>query len=854
MKISLNTIKFVNQHFGSAGDPAPDGVDALVQKIGAQLGAVEEVVAYGKQFEGAFIAKVVSCQKHPNADKLQVCIIDDNNAVSDVSRDDNGRVQVVCGAPNVREGLLVTWLPPGATVPSTFSKDSFVLEAREIRGQISNGMLASPHELGISDDHSGILEVDVDVAPGTSFTEAYNLAGETLIDIENKMFTHRPDCFGFLGVAREIEGIHKRPYKSPDWYVLEPEFPAIEDDQLPLQVINELPELVPRFTAVTMRNVTVKPSPVWLQILLSQMGIRSINNIVDYTNYFMLQTGQPLHAYDYDKVKALDEGAEQATITVRNPKEGEKITLLGGKEVAPRKEAIMIATATKPIGIGGVMGGAETEVDDQTKNIILECANFDMYSIRRTSMGHGLFTDAVTRFTKGQSPLQNRAVLAKIVDEIRQYADGKVASEVIDDNHVPTEVQERGSLHASVTTTAPFINVRLGLELSAEDMAALLRNVEFGVEVDNDNLTIAAPFWRTDIRIPEDIVEEVGRLYGYDHLPVVLPKRSIEPAQRDNLLELKSRIRNLLSRGGANEVLTYSFVHGDLLDKVGQDREIAFRLTNALSPELQYYRVSLTPSLLEKVHPNIKAGTGRFVIFEMGKAHVKGEPDPYEPSVPKEVSALSLVFAADEKVARSYEGAPYYQALVYLDQLLERGTSHPVKLETLEGADLYNNPWMEQLTAPYEPKRSAVLRAENGLIWGVIGEFKTSVQRALKLPVFTAGFELDPLLFLGAQQNPYTPLSRFPKVEQDICLEVSPNINYQELFALVWNKLEEVKPKDTTFSLDPVDIYQKDESTKRITLRLTISSYERTLMAGEVNNLLDQVAKEAKDTLKAHRI
>src|SRR5882757_6459132 len=327
MKISLNSIRGFNKRYETTGDIAPNGVDDLVEKIGAQLGAIEETEDFGSKYDGVVIVKVVSCVDHPNADRLHVCTIDDGGVTPDVKRDESNYVQVVCGAPNVREGMTVAWLPPGSTVPESANKDPFVLEARELRGVISNGMLASPKELALSDSHEGILEITDEVTPGTAFADQYGLRNDVVIDIENKMFTHRPDCFGFLGVSRELAGIQSMPFKSPEWYTPNPDFPKVETDELPLEVRNELPTLVPRFTAITMRDVQVGPSPLWLQIELAKVGQKSINNIVDYTNFFMLETGQPLHAYDYDKVKALS-GGDHATIIVRHPQEGEKITLL----------------------------------------------------------------------------------------------------------------------------------------------------------------------------------------------------------------------------------------------------------------------------------------------------------------------------------------------------------------------------------------------------------------------------------------------------------------------------------------------------------------------------------------------
>jgi phenylalanyl-tRNA synthetase beta chain len=860
MKVSINHIRYYQEKYDWSADPMPvGGIAVLAQKIGAQLGAIEEIIDFGAKYKGALIVKVVSCEQHPNADRLHVCLVDDGGKAEGVERDGQGLVQVVCGAPNVYAGMLAVWLPPGTTVPSTFEKDPFVLEARDIRGQTSNGMLASPKELGLGDYHEGILEIDEDITSGTSFADKYELSDDYILDIENKMFTHRPDCFGMMGVAREIAGIQGQAFKSPDWYRLQPDFPAAEASELKLEVRNELPELVPRFAALTMSGVKVKSSPVWLQVRLSRLGLRPINNVVDLTNYYMLLTGQPLHAYDYDKVKAQDEGADRATLAARYPKPGEKITLLNGKTVEPRPrpETVTIATRDRVIGIGGVMGGGDTEVDDSTKNIILECANFDMYSIRRTSMALGLFTDAVTRFNKGQSPLQNPAVLWKITEDIRELTGGKVSSAVIDDNHLPKEMLERASVHPPATVTPEFINTRLGLTLSVNEMSRLLENVEFSVMRENGSLTVTAPFWRTDVEIPEDIVEEVGRLYGYDKLPLDLPRRDLAPAPKDPPLELKSRIRKLLSRAGANEVLTYSFVHGNLLDKVGQDRAQAYQLANALSPDLQYYRLSLIPSLLEKVHPNSKAGYDEFALFELGKAHNKSEHD--DDGLPREVGGLGFVFAAGNKAAAArYAGAAYFQARCYLDMLLKDfAVVWPLKFEPLAGADLYNNPWIMQMSGPFEPNRSAVLRDGDDLIWGVIGEFKSAVKKALKLPDFCAGFELDPLLFTQPQSGQrYTSLPRFPKVEQDICLKVAADMPYRQLFDFVSRQLAELPQHSTLASLSPVDIYQRPDDLphKQITLRLSIASYERTLTDSEVARILDKIASVAAEELGAERI
>ncbi|MEO6761635.1 MAG: phenylalanine--tRNA ligase subunit beta [Candidatus Saccharimonadales bacterium] len=875
MKISLNKIRYAHEHYGPEG-LADGGVDELVKKIGSQLGEVEAVIDLNNRFESIIIAEVVSCVDHPNADRLHLCKIDDGGKAESVERDKDGLVQVVCGANNVRDGLMVAWLPPGSTVPESRAKDPFVLEVRELRGIKSNGMLASPRELTIGDNHDGILEVDVDVAPGTSFAEAYRTEGDVIIDIENKMFTHRPDCFGTMGVIREIAGIQGKPFKSPDWYKIDPDFPSPEAEELKLTVVNELPELVPRFAAVVISGVEIKPSSVWLQIYLSELGVRPINNVVDYTNYWMLETGQPLHAYDYDKLKSIssDDGA---SIVIRHPRSGERIELLNGKTVEPRAEAIMIATDKQLIGIGGIMGGGETEIDDNTKNIVLECATFDMYSIRKSSMAHGLFTDAVTRFNKGQSPLQNLSVLAKIVESMQSIG-SKVASPLIDIN----QVKGRQWIHPPVTVTVEFVNNRLGLKLSAEEMKVLLENVEFQVEskdittqkpplqgetLQDAELEITAPFWRTDIEIREDVVEEIGRLYGFDKLPLELPQRSITPGRKDDLLELKAKIRARLARAGANEVLTYSFIHGKLLENVSQDPAHAFKLSNALSPDLQYYRLSLTPSLLDKVHMNVKAGYSEFALFELGKTHINTDSNLSEPTIPDEKNRLAFVYSS-KTATNGATAAPYYTARKYLSDLMKSLglVSDRLRLEPLR-ANMHDN--IENLAAwfaPFERDRSALIFYDlddpnnRSTLLGVIGEFTQLVHKTLKLPAYVAGFELDTAVIqaalMGEQPSEYRSLPRFPKVTQDITLKVAAELPYQELRDLVWEEFAKVQPDQTLPKLSPRGIYQAADDTehKQITFRLEIASYDRTLTDQEVNKLLDEVTMAAKAKFNAERI
>lgn len=835
MKVSLNLIK---QLINFELPP----VDELVARVNQQLGGVEEVIDLKAKYGGARIVRVVECAKHPDADRLSVTKINDGGVVADVPRDDNGLVQVVCGAPNVHADMWAIWLPPKSTVPASFDDDEpFVLDARPLRGVLSQGMLAAADELAIGTDHEGIIEIhehdvpaDVELRAGASFAETFGL-GDYVLDIENKMFTHRPDCFGQLGVAREIAGIFHHKFVGPEWYNVIQEFTGAEG--LELTVTNDAPELVPRFMTVAIRDVTVGPSPLWLQCQLVAMGGKPINNIVDATNYMMLMTAQPTHAYDYDKLR-------RRTLGARMARDGEKVSLLNGKEYELTTDDIVIADGEGVIGLAGIMGGTDTEVSDGTKNIVLECANFDMYALRRTAMRHGIFTDALTRFNKGQSPLQNAAVLKQLMNMVG----GMQASEVFDLKQFNDELDDyfdRKYTPANIDIDSKFINERLGLDLSDDDICELLNNVEIkshGPEEELDYICIQSPFWRTDLELPEDIVEEVGRLYGFDKLPRHLPRRSIKPAPKNLRRELKNAVRQSLSRAGANEVLTYSFVHERVLKNAEQDISQAYKLSNALSPDLQYYRLTVLPSLLDKVHTNIKAGHDEFALFEMGKGHIKMH-GLGEDGLPEASQFTDIVYATKKPGA----GAPFYKIRRLVEQL-----AHDL------GAELVFKPIEQErnfpVTAPFEQSRSALVETTDGTFIGMVGELKQSVIKNFKLPAYVAAASLDTAGLEAVYANHvsnYQPLSRYPSTSRDLSLKVPAQVNYASVYGCVKDVID--SHQELQIVITPISIYQPDgdSSTKTITFNIKFTSLERTLTDKDIAPIIDEIVMTTATNLGA---
>ena len=827
MKVSLNIVRsLINFELPS--------VDELVLRVNQQLGGVEEVIDLGAKYSGARIVRIVECGKHPDADRLSVTKIDDGGAVPDVPRDDNGYVQVVCGAPNVHADMWAIWLPPGSTVPVSFDDtEPFVLGARPLRGVLSQGMLAAADELAIGTDHKGIIEITENDLPsgaelqaGARFAEIFGL-DDFVLDIENKMFTHRADCFGQLGVAREFAGIFGQQFTSPEWYKAQQQFSTAEG--LDLTVTNDAPELVSRFMAVAIKDIEVKPSPLWLQCQLVAMGGKPINNIVDATNYIMLMTAQPTHAYDYDKLRGHQLGARLA-------RPGEKVSLLNGKEYELTADDIIIADGEGVIGLAGIMGGSNTEVSNDTKNIVLECATFDMYALRKTAMRHGVFTDALARFNKGQSPLQNAAVLKRLMSVVS----GVQASEVFDLKQFSDEFDDYFDgkyTPANIDIDSKFINERLGLKLSENDICGLLNNVEIrshGPEEELDYICIQSPFWRTDLELSEDIVEEVGRLYGFDKLPRELPHRSIKPVPKNPRRELKNAIRQSLSRAGANEILTYSFVHERILKNAEQDVIQAYKLSNALSPDLQYYRLTVLPSLLDKVYTNIKSGHNEFALFEIGKGHLKSKGLNKE-GLPIENNYIDLVYSSK----KDKPGAPFYVAKKIIDNL---GKDLGVKFEF----EKIVNQIDKQILAPFDIDRSSLIRIDNGDIVGLVGELKQSVIKNFKLPQYISAASIDiNILQKNISKNigdSYHPLSKFPSTRRDISIEIDSAVSYKDVLNVVKNSLQ--KQDDEFISIRLVDIYRaKDSSFKTITLNISMTNYNRTLTATDASRIIENINK-----------
>jgi phenylalanyl-tRNA synthetase beta chain len=650
-------------------------------------------------------------------------------------------------------------------------------------------------------------------------------------------------------------------------------------NQVKLQVEIADTGLCPRYQAVVMKLPAENKHRYLTRMStnLARSGMRSIDPVVDVTNELMLLTGQPLHAFDYDKLVSVGRTAslksvvrgrgmsnttplrsstspniasqqstnsdDDAHIIVRGAKKGEKLELLDGKTITMDTADIVITSNDVPVALAGAMGGANTAIDSTTKRSVLESATFNLYNLRGTQFRHGIFSEAITRFTKGQPPALTDFVLHKFVEQTEKHFGLKAISNVVDTYPKPAKP-------VVVKITTEQVNNLLGTNYSTADITKTLEHVGFEMELNqtenqlkNPTIQVHVPYWRTDIHLPEDVIEEVGRLNGYDNIKPTLPTRDFTAVMPNQLYLLQQTIRQTLSASGANEVLTYSFVDSDLLKKVGQDTDNSYKIVNSISPKLQLIRQQIVPSLLEKAYENWRSNYDKFALFELNQVYQKSLGLTDE-NVPKTYNNLGFVIV--QKSSKSN----FYLAKKYLTELARRLHIEPV-FDSVE-----NLPRDENF---FEPKRSAAVslwtKDENSndvkRPIGVIGELKNLVAENMKLPVGTAAFEIGLDAILGETgATTYRPQSRYPATKRDITLQVAATTPFGQVESLVGEVLYNFAA-DMDWRVRPVDIFAPSDSLKNITLHIEIADYQKTIDSQFVSGLIDKISKISADKLKA---
>ncbi len=847
MRVSINSIKRLTD----INIP----VDKLEDKFDRTIGEVEEVIDLGKRYEKVLIAEIKEVKDHPDADKLNVYQVD-------IGEEDF--VQVVAGDKSLDVGDKVAYFPPNTKVPYNPHPEKYdgIVKSVELRGVQSNGMLASAKELDISNNHTEVMRLNdkkgQEAKPGELFSEVYGL-NDIVFDIENKALTNRPECFGLIGMAREIAGIQGVEFDTPDWYKYwdEGDYKPLLDlaiegaDEIKLRVKNEVSDLCPRYMAIALANIKVKKSPVWLQIELMKSGMRAVNNIVDITNYVMLMTGQPLHAFDMDKILERDATPEDDVpeILVRTAKKGEKITVIDGKTHTLDEDIVVITDGVSPIAIGGVMGGVDTEVDENTQRIILESASFDLYSVRRTSMKTGIVSDAVVRYSRNQDPEQCEPALIKAADLMKDLASGEIKSKQYDCYPEPRKPD-------TIEFSLKEINNRVGNEFTTNEVKKILENIELYTEVQGETLKVQIPTYRQDLNIKEDIYEEVSRLYGFDNIPLELPSRLVKSLRKNKYIDLRNRVRRMLASYNCYEVLTYNFVGMELYKKANLDRVLkkyGFKLKNALSPELEYMRTCIMPSLMDKVRRNQNSGYGEFGLFEFNKYHLKTVMDPEEVNLPYEFRSVAMIYDVNDIIAnKKYDGSPYYIVKKYLDELLESLNSKVVQYEHVD-KNMYKEDlplWLKNMVWMYQKGAYGIITYEierKKYYLGIIGEFCPHAKNKFKLPEYSAGFELnmENLQNIVDYQEKYIKVSKYPKVMQDLCFVLDKDVPY----SVVIEGMEEIlRDNNLIWEIQPVDIYMEDTRSekKQITVRLILQHEEQVLKQKDIEYWRKKVTRSVR--------
>ena len=800
MKVPLSWLK----QYVDVDLPAQDLAHRLTM-AGIEVGEVEVIGGWSE----VFVGHVTGVRPHPNADRLRLCVVNTGSE----------ELEVVCGAPNVAAGQNICFAKVGANIYNTHTERHEVLEAAKIRGVESQGMICSAVELGLGDDHSGIIELPED-APVGALLDDY--LGDTVLDLE--LTPNRLDCLSVLGVAHEVAALTGKTVKEPETNYKEAGAPITE--QIDISVGS--PELCRRYTASLLQGVKIGPSPQWLQDRLTRAGLRPINNVVDVTNFVMLEYNQPLHSFDYDLIK-------DATVIVRRARPDEMLTTLDGVERKLTVENLVIADANDAIGIGGVIGGANSEISVNTVNVLLESATFDGTNNRETAQTLGLRTEATLRFEKGLRPELAPIALRRATGLIQEVAGGTVAPGIVD------VLSDEGADAPVVPLTGEKIRRMLGMEVDQKRVQETLDALGFTWESAGEfELKVTVPYWRNDVNIEEDLVEEVVRTIGYDSVPTTMLSSSIPFQQPVPVMGLRDQIKDLLASEGIQEVINYPLVTLQQLEQVEQldPANLPMRVTNPMSADREYLRTTLRASLLATLAANQGHGAGPFRLFEAGRVFW-----PREGDLPDERETVAGVLAGLRHEPSWLEDdslLDFYDAKGVVELVLNRlGV-----LATYEPSD----------DPSFHPGRCAVIKVEDAVI-GVVGEVHPVVMDRLGLESpQVAAFELylGPILAaLPDGQQQFEPLPRYPSATRDLALVMPTDVDAGQVTRLILRH----RGVDRA---DLFDIYAGEniaEGTKSLAFHVYFQARDRTLTNEEVNRSLDGLLRilerELKVTLRA---
>ena len=772
--------------------------------------AVENVTALGQGVDGVVTGRIESIEPHPGADKLVITSVDTGSE----------KLQIVTAATNVNAGDVIPVALEGAVVASGLK-----IKRAKLRGAESRGMMCSGQELGIdpntmpAEQAHGIMILPPDTPLGLDAKEAVGLNDYVL---ELDLTPNRGDCLSVLGVAREVAALLGKPLRAP-----EPVFAETEetiDGQVRVDIAD--PDLCRRYVARLLRQIRIAQSPLWMQSRLRAAGMRPINNIVDVTNYVMLEMGQPLHAFDYDKLT-------ERRIIVRRAAEREEMLSLDGAQRVLTPEMLVITDPSGPVCIAGVMGGLTTEITADTTSMLLEAAYFNPVSIRRTSKNLGLRSEASLRFEKG---IDQDACLKSINRAVQLICEmnAGVAVKGFVDNHIAPPVERK------ITLRPERVNYVLGVDVPRETSVEILKRLQFTVEDSGQALSVTVPSYRVDVSIEEDLIEEIARLHGFEQIPSTLPSGASGHGAKTDQQAFKTTVAETLAATGLNEIITYSFTQPEIFDRINLPRDSVLRQTvkimNPLSEDRSVMRTLLLPGILEALAKNYSRRNHDAAVFEIGTVFLPETAGGANRE--RQTLAGALMGASPGNWLEKAAGYDYYHLKGILANLFRVIGAAPVVYRKESG-----NP-------SFHPGRTAVL-ACGDTTFGVLGELHPDVLEKFDLPARIVAFELDldQLFSLKGPTRQYQPLPKFPGIERDLAIVLNKDNQVGEIIATIYQQGGALLKTVEVF-----DLYQGEqvpEGCQSIAFSLSFQAADRTMTDAEISEICATIAQELANKYQA---
>lgn len=777
VKISLNWI-------GEIIDLPADAAETAAGEMTLKVAEVEQIISQEEQYSRIVAGRITDVSPHPDADNLHTVTVD----TGDCER------TVVCGAPNIGSVDTVACALPGAVINGTVIKEA------SIRSVKSSGMILSERELGISDDHSGVMELEPSADPGTPIARVLEM-DDTILDIDNHAITHRPDLWCHRGMARELAAIYG--VRAPR----ELDLSLMEKGELTIEIEDR--NLCERYTGAVIENITIEESPEWLKKKLIACGIRPIYNIVDITNYVMLEIGEPMHAFDADKVA-------DRHIIVRRAETDETIVTLDGVERRLTPENLVIADPEKPIALAGVMGGENTEISSSTNTIILEAASFNHANIRNTRTATGLQSEATNRFEKGLSPDITAAAINRACDLIKELVPGCTVTAVVDTDYSSSEDNR-------IVLSERNLKRLTGIDISIETACRMLTTLGFASIIESDAALVTVPYWRKrDTRIEADLIEDTARLYGLDRIEPVMPSLPLGASAQPPVRILEKQLRNILSGAGADEISTYSFSPENFLQHFSFAHKEHFELENPLDRNMRKMRISLVPGMLSGFCGNIPFFE-KASVYEIGRIYSK-ETCEQEDLAANEKNMLTML------TFRKNAESVYHETRSCADLIFE---AFGIPCSFIRNSDIPDT----------HPERTASITDSAGNELGYAGELDPELCRKAKITERIGIMELflDKLVTLTQHSRPlYTPPPVYPSIIREFSMVAPVSLDFAEIS-------DTVVPVDKRIrEINLLNIYtgkQVEQKKKSVSFSVTLRDENKTMSDEEANEIQDSIIK-----------